>query len=158
VHARKAWLKGLSPKQNRTVPPINYDFVYQLKQSLTKTPIVINGNINTSAEISDHLTQVDGVMLGRLACNQPYTIAEIHHALFPESPLRSRREILIDYLDYLQAMVFTDNAQLAANRVSLFLKPIYQLAHGLPEARRWKSYLAELEQRMRMKTQKYHIA
>ena len=74
VHARKAWLKGLSPKQNRTIPKINYDYVYRLKSEHPNIPIIINGDIKTITEIEDHLSLVDGVMLGRLAYENPYAL------------------------------------------------------------------------------------
>lgn len=134
IHARKAWLKGLSPKQNRTIPPVNYDFVYRLKEAVS-TPIVINGNINTLAEISSHLKLVDGVMLGRLACQSPYDIAKIHYALFPEVSLISREDVLSQYFAY----VLIQHEQ--GTPMSLLLKPVLGLAHGLPKAKYWKETL-----------------
>lgn len=139
VHARKAWLNGLSPKQNRTIPPINYDYVYRIKQALPTIPIVINGNINTVDEIKVHLTRVDGVMLGRLACQHPYAIACIHHALYPEQPLISRYAVINDYLNYLQAV---DSVRMS---MSFLLKPILNMAHGIPGARLWKEQLLKVQ-------------
>lgn len=141
IHARKAWLKGLSPKQNRTVPPVHYESVYQLKNELPHIPIIINGNIKTINEIQTHLKQVDGVMLGRLACDNPYAIAEIHHALYPEIPLISRQAALESYIDYLNKIISKEHIS-----ISLLLKPIFNLAHGLPKARYWKQKLLEIQQ------------
>lgn len=138
VHARKAWLKGLSPKQNRTVPAINYDFVYTLKSLYSALPIVVNGNIQTLEAVLAQLEKVDGVMLGRLACDNPYAIAEIHHALFNEHPLLSRVATLSQYAEYAcQQRALGINA-------SLLIKPILNMAHGLPHARLWKEALLEL--------------
>ena len=132
VHARKAWLRGLNPKQNRTIPPVNYDFVYQLKKEKPHIPIIINGNILNITEINAHLKHVDGVMLGRLACDNPYKIAEIHHALYPESPILKRSQLFIQYREYLLAEY--------ANGIplSLLVKPIFNLTHGMPGASQWK--------------------
>jgi len=140
VHARKAWLNGLSPKQNRTIPPIQYDYVYRIKQDITTIPVIINGNINTIDEIQTHLNQVDGVMLGRLACQNPYAIATIHHALYPDYPLPSRATVLQSYLNYIQSL---DNKSVP---ISLLLKPLFNMAHGLPGARRWKMELLAIQQ------------
>ena len=135
VHARKAWLKGLSPKQNRTLPPINYDYVYQIKQAYPSLPVVINGNITDLDSVIKHLSLVDGVMLGRLACNNPYAIAEIHHALYPDSVLLTRQTVVENYRNYLQSLA-RSNVPL-----SIVLKPLFGLAHGLPNARAWKHHL-----------------
>ena len=137
VHARKAWLHGLSPKQNRTVPPLNYDYVVRLKQQFPELPVVMNGNIQTVQEVHEHLLSVDGVMLGRLACNDPYHISIIHHALFPHHPIKTRAMLLNDYMAY--AVKQTDIP------LSLLFKPILNLAHGLPHARTWKMRLLSLK-------------
>lgn len=139
VHARKAWLHGLNPKQNRTIPPLHYDYVYRIKQELPETPVIINGNIQSITEITQHLTQVDGVMLGRLACQNPYAIAQIDHHFYPNSQLPLRQEVLQQYLDY--ALVAQQNGA----RLSVLLKPIFNLAHGLAGAKHWKAHLNALQ-------------
>lgn len=139
VHARKAWLNGLSPKQNREIPPLNYDFVYQLKSLLPDLPVIINGGITQIKEVTRHLQHLDGVMLGRLACQNPYAIAMIHHQLYPKSFLPSRVWILTQYLAHIMP------EWNVARSKSLLLKPIYQLAHGLPGANRWRHSLNELQ-------------
>lgn len=139
VHARKAWLHGLNPKQNRTIPPLHYDYVYKIKQEIPSIPIVINGNINTLDEITTHLNAVDGVMLGRLVCNNPYALAMIHHALYPQDPLLTRGAILQQYLTYVESM---DSAGVP---MSLLLKPIFNMAHAMPGARAWKEKLGHVQ-------------
>jgi tRNA-dihydrouridine synthase A len=140
VHARKAWLHGLNPKQNRTIPPLHYDYVYKIKQAFSSIPIVLNGNINHIDEINEHLQHVDGVMLGRLACQNPYAIAVIHHHLYPDVPLLKRSIILKEYVSY---------AHLSYQKgvpLSLLLKPIFNLAHGLSGARAWKAQVMDIQQ------------
>lgn len=135
VHARKAWLNGLSPKQNRTVPPVNYDYVYRIKKEIPHIPVVINGNILNSQEINEHLHYVDGVMLGRLACDNPYQIAEIHEILYPSMQKLTRSEAFIRYLDYL-----LDEHSKGVS-LSLLIKPVFNLAFGLSGASQWKKKL-----------------
>lgn len=139
VHTRKAWLKGLSPKQNRTIPPLHYDYAYQIKQAFPAIPIVINGNINTIDEILTHLNHVDGVMIGRLACDNPYAIACIHHALHPEKLLLSRYALLNQYFDYLNTIDSTPVP------TSLLLKPILNMMHGISGTRIWKEQLLTIQ-------------
>jgi len=140
IHARKAWLSGLNPKQNRTIPPVNYDYVYQIKQELPEVPVVINGNINTLAAVKEHLYHVNGVMLGRLACDNPYLVATIHHALYPQNPLLSRSQLFEKYSHYL-VQEYEKGVPL-----SLLVKPIFNLAHGLPGSSQWKQKLMALMQ------------
>lgn len=140
VHARKAWLSGLNPRQNRTIPPLHYDYVYQIKSEMATLPVVINGNITTVCEINKHMQAVDGVMIGRLACQNPYALAAIHHYFYPTNPPGSRQAILLDYLAYAQEQ-FTQGVPL-----SLLLKPIFNMAHGLPGAKKWKEQLVKCQQ------------
>lgn len=135
VHARKAWLNGLNPKQNRTIPPVNYDYVYRMKQEIHHIPVVINGNILNIKEINEHLQCVDGVMLGRLACDNPFQIATIHQALYPETQMNTRSQVFNLYLDYLLEE-YNQGAPL-----SLLIKPLFNLAFGLPGASQWKKKL-----------------
>jgi tRNA-dihydrouridine synthase A len=140
VHARKAWLHGLNPKQNRTIPPLHYDYVYKIKEAFPGIPVVINGNINEISDIKEHLLHVDGVMLGRLACQNPYAIVKIHHALYPYIAILTRTAILERYVVYAQT-VYQKRVPM-----SLLLKPIFNLAHGLPGARTWKAQLMTIQQ------------
>lgn len=138
VHARKAWLQGLNPKQNREVPPLKYEYVYRLKQSFPSLEITINGGIKTLAQIEQHLEQVDGVMLGREAYHNPYLLAEMDQ-LFLQSheKARSRQEII-------EAMVPYINQQLAEG---IALHSITRHMHGLflgcSGAKAWRRYLSE---------------
>ncbi|MFA5960268.1 MAG: tRNA dihydrouridine(20/20a) synthase DusA [Tatlockia sp.] len=140
VHARKAWLNGLSPKQNRTVPPLHYDYAYRIKNELGSVPVVINGNITTVDEIKTHLQHVDGVMLGRQACQNPYALAAIHHHFYPEIAVRSRFAILKEYAAYA-CLQFEQGVPL-----TLLFKPIFNMAHGLPGAKNWKEALMQIQQ------------
>lgn len=103
VHARKAWLKGLSPKQNREVPPLNYERVYRLKQEYPELNISINGGIETLEQASQHLNQLDGVMIGRAAYQTPYLLAEVDQKIFGlEKPVKSRDEIAHAMIPYIE--------------------------------------------------------
>lgn len=135
IHARKAWLNGLNPKQNRTIPPVQYEYVYRIKEELRHIPVIINGNILNLDEIRAHLQQVDGVMLGRLACDNPYKIAQIHHALYPEIPLLKRSQLFELYTNYLV------NEHEKGIPLSLLIKPVFNLAHGMQGASQWKQKL-----------------
>jgi tRNA-dihydrouridine synthase A len=132
IHARKAWLTGLSPKQNRTIPPIQYQFAYDLKKELPDIPVVINGNINEINSIHAHMAQVDGIMLGRLACNNPYALAAIHQIFYPKVVLPSREQIMNAYLDYAQLQLKQGVP------MSILCKPILNFAHGLDFSKKWK--------------------
>ena len=102
VHARKAWLTGLSPKENRTIPPLNYPWVYQLKKDFPKLKFTINGGIETCQDIARHLDQVDGVMLGRSIYHNPFLLEQIEVEIFKskESTL-DREHILRQYMSYI---------------------------------------------------------
>ena len=104
VHARKAWLKGLSPRENRNVPPLNYDRVYRLKRDHPAMEIVINGGIGSLAEAEAHLRFVDGVMLGRAAYERPYILSEVDRRFFGSAhAVRTREEIVLEFMPYLAA-------------------------------------------------------
>lgn len=135
VHARKAWLNGLNPKQNRSIPPVNYPHVYQLKKSLPNIPVVINGNILTLEAMNTHLEQVDGVMIGRLACDNPFSLTGMHAQLYPDQHLPDRVEAMTRYGEYIRLQAE------AGVPWSLLLKPVFNLAHGLPGAGQWKKAL-----------------
>ena len=103
IHARKAWLHGLSPKQNRTIPPLNYPWVYQIKKDFPRLKITINGGITNTKEVLNHLKRVDGVMLGRAIYNEPFTLTEIDNHVFGVSGAKkSREKIVIEYMKYIE--------------------------------------------------------
>lgn len=109
VHARKAWLEGLSPKENREIPPLRYDFVYRLKREMPQLHVSINGGIKTLAEAQAHLRHVDGVMIGREAYHNPYMLADADRLLFGDDhPVPGRLEVLETYMDYVQRMLDRD--------------------------------------------------
>ena len=104
VHARKAWLKGLSPKENREIPPINYPRVYKLKEDFSDLKIVVNGEISTIKQSLTHLKHVDGVMMGREAYDNPYLLRDVDTSIFnKKTKIKSRKEILMTYLPYLES-------------------------------------------------------
>ena len=138
VHARKAWLSGLSPKQNRDIPPFSYDRVYQLKKDFPHLTIIINGGITTLEQAEQHLTQVDGVMMGREAYQNPYILAEVDQRIFGathETP--SRYAVIEQLIPYIQEQIKTE-ARL--NSVSRHILGLY---HGEPGARGWRRYISE---------------
>ncbi len=144
VHARKAWLQGLSPRENREIPPLRYDYVYRIKQAFPDTEIVMNGGIKTLTEVMLHLGKVDGVMLGREAYYNPYAMVGITDHLFrkeitAEKNFRQieRRELVLKYLDYMQYQV---SSGIAASRMVRHLIPLYQSVAG---ARLWRRSLSE---------------
>jgi len=102
IHARKAWLQGLSPKENRTIPPLNYPWVYELKKDFPQIQITINGGITSCLEIKSHLDYVDGVMLGRAVYNNPFLLSEVDSDIFSEkkNPI-NREQVLKIYMVYM---------------------------------------------------------
>ena len=106
IHARKAWLQGLSPKENRTIPPLNYPWVYQLKNDFPHLKITINGGIENCNEIKNHLDYVDGVMLGRSVYHNPYLLREIDESIFGNKKnLLDREQVLKKYIDYIKRQI-----------------------------------------------------
>lgn len=140
VHARKAWLQGLSPKQNREVPPLTYEPVYRLKQEFPGLTIVINGGIRSVADCRQHLLQVDGVMLGREAYENPYALAAIDAALFGASDdmLPTRDQVLRAYRPYVER-------QLAAGTpLKHITRHLLGLYRGQTGGRQFRRSLSEL--------------
>jgi tRNA-dihydrouridine synthase A len=136
VHARKAWLKGLSPKENREVPPLNYLRVYELKKEFPHLCVVINGGITTTEAAAEHLRHVDGVMLGRAAYHDPYVLARLEHLLYGEA-LPERDVIIERLLPYVEAELAQGTA---LKHITRHLLGLYQ---GLPGARGFRRVLSE---------------
>ena len=136
VHARKAWLHGLSPKENREIPPLNYERVFRLKQEFPQLTIVINGGITTPDAAQSLCGKVDGVMLGRAAYHDPYVLAQTEHVLFGTPP-PDRDEILARMRPYIEAQLARGEALQHVGRhvLGLYL--------GLPGARAFRRYLSE---------------
>ena len=138
VHARKAWLKGLDPKQNRTIPPLRYGDVYRLKQDFPQLEIEINGGILSLAEAQTHLQQVDGVMIGRAAYDNPYLFAEGDRLFYgSDRPPRSRAAVVSALLPYF------DRCLGQGIRLHTLIRPILHLFAGQPGSRQWKRHLTE---------------
>ena len=138
VHARKAWLQGLSPKENREIPPLNYPWVYQLKKDFPHLTIVVNGGIQTIEECQTHLDHVDGVMLGREAYQNPWMLAQVDEALFGmDSPLKSRDDVIAELLPFAEQHL-AQGGQL--NHITRHILGLYQ---GIPGARKFRRHLSE---------------
>lgn len=138
VHARKAWLQGLSPKENREIPPLRYEVVRQIKRDFPHLTIVINGGIKTSTEVAEHLKYVDGVMIGREAYTNPYFLAELQEKYyFSKSKISTRVGVIEKLLPYIQ------NELRAKTRLSSITRHILGLFHGQRGANRWRRYLSE---------------
>ncbi|MEM9571298.1 MAG: tRNA dihydrouridine(20/20a) synthase DusA [Pseudomonadota bacterium] len=138
VHARKAWLKGLSPKENREIPPLNYDLVKSLKEARPDLTIVLNGGIKTLEACSDHLINFDGVMLGRAAYQTPALLGAVDQTLFdPAAAKLSPFEAVRLYRPYVEA-------RLAEGvRLSSITRHMLGLFNGMPGARQWRRTLSE---------------
>ena len=138
IHARKAWLQGLSPKQNRDVPPLDYDRVYRLKQARPDLGIIINGGIQNVTDAQPHLAHVDGVMLGRAVCADPFVLAEVDSRLYGEPA------VLADRLAVVRAMLPYIERELArGTRLPAITKQLLNLVQGLPGARAFRRHLSE---------------
>jgi tRNA-dihydrouridine synthase A len=138
VHARKAWLKGLSPKENREIPPLDYARVYRLKAARPELTVVINGGIATLDEARAHLAHVDGVMLGRAAYQTPYLLADVDREIFgATTPAPSRAAIVETMLPYIDAHLAR------GGRLNNVARHMLGLYHGMPGARAFRRHLSE---------------
>lgn len=138
LHARKAWLKGLSPKENRDIPPLEYAKVYQIKQEFADLHLDINGGIHTLEEAEEHLQQVDGVMMGRALYHQPYLLAEADKRIFNDDrSIPIQHEIVELMLPYIEMRMQQGRPLKSITRHML------GLFQGLPGARRWRRHLSE---------------
>src|SRR5215216_2290004 len=138
VHARKAWLNGLSPKENRDIPPLDYDRVYRLKAALPDVPIIINGGIADLAEAARHLDHVDGVMLGRAAYQEPWRLLDVDPALFGEAaPYATMKDVFEAMFPYIEEQL----AQGA--KLHSMTRHFVGAFHGAPGARAFRRHLAE---------------
>ena len=138
IHARNAILSGLSPRQNRSIPPLKYDYVYKLKNDYPNLKIIINGGIKTISECMDHLKYVDGVMVGREAYDNPMFLKDVDEMLFGDSKSKLvREELLLWYLDYLDA------SQRHTSEYKIMLKHIYGLYKSEQNARKFRYLINE---------------
>ena len=138
VHARKAWLKGLSPKENREIPPLQYDKVVRLKQEFPELTIIINGGITTLDQCETLLKAVDGVMLGREIYSNPYILAEVDQRLYGDTaPPPSRAEVMEGFIAYCEEQMEK------GIRLNYMTRHILGLYQGLPGARRFRRVISE---------------
>ncbi|MFC3116838.1 tRNA dihydrouridine(20/20a) synthase DusA [Cellvibrio fontiphilus] len=138
VHARKAWLKGLSPKENREIPPLQYDKVYQLKQDFPHLNIIINGGITTLEQCKNLLQEVDGVMIGREAYSNPYLLANVDQEIYGcTTPVISREQVMEQFRGYC-----IEQLQSGA-RLNHLTRHILGLYQGLPGARQFRRIISE---------------
>lgn len=138
VHARKAWLQGLSPKENRDIPPLKYDVVYRLKQARPALTVTINGGIKTLAAMHEHLQHVDAVMLGREAYHNPYLMAQFDSQFYAsEVPAPTRDEVIHAMLPYIEQELKE------GVRLHSITRHLHGLFLGCPGAKSWRRYLSE---------------
>ncbi|MEO8386195.1 MAG: tRNA dihydrouridine(20/20a) synthase DusA [Betaproteobacteria bacterium] len=138
VHARNAILKGLSPKQNREVPPLNYEFVYQLKRDFPDLTIVLNGGVCTTADVHQHLAHVDGVMIGREAYHNPYWLATFDRDFFGDAAKIVTREAIEARL-----AIYAAQQSLAGVPRHSIMRHTLGLYRGLPGARAWRRSMSQ---------------
>jgi tRNA-dihydrouridine synthase A len=138
VHARKAMLQGLTPKENREIPPLRYETVARLKREHPELTVILNGGLKSVAEVRQWWSQCDGVMLGRQAYQEPYLLAQLHGEFVDRDwTPPSRHEIVERYAEYIERMLPE------GHRLPLMLRHIHGLYTGFPGARSWRRYLAE---------------
>ena len=138
VHARKAWLSGLSPKQNRDIPPLRYDLVYQLKKDFPQLEIIINGGVTSLDQAEELLKNVDGVMMGREAYQNPYILSEVDKRFYNENRTPSSRHDIVQLL-----IPYVQDQLKAEGRLNSVSRHILGLFHGEPGARGWRRYISE---------------
>jgi tRNA-dihydrouridine synthase A len=137
VHARIAILEGLSPKENRSIPPLNYDRVFRFKEAHPELEIVLNGGISSVDQVSECLHRVDGVMIGRKAYQDPFFLAELERHFDPSRPLPCRRDIVRQMVPYVEAELA------AGEKLGRITRHMIGLFTGQPGARAWRRGLSE---------------
>ena len=139
VHARKAWLTGLSPKENRTVPPLQYDWVYRLKREYPEVQFEINGGIKSLAEAKNHLEQIDAVMIGRAAWDNPWIFSKADQELFgTDAPTVTRRQVVYQMAEYAERELTAGNMR----HLGHVARPLLNLYLGVPGSKVWKQALS----------------
>ena len=137
IHARKALLNKLTPKQNLNIPPLNYKFVYDIKKDFKDNIVILNGGVDSIEKIKIHLEKVDGVMIGRAAYHSPYFLAEIEKEVFKNNKLLTRAEVMEEMLPYIQ------NEIKKGTRLNQIMRHTIGLFHGQRGSSYWKRYLSE---------------
>lgn len=144
VHARKAWLSGLSPKQNREVPPLMYDRVYQLKRDFPNLTIIINGGLNTLEDAHSQLNHVDGVMLGRAVYQNPMLLLEVDNLFFQTNEVIDKATLTDETIKRVESLYPYIEAELSAGgKISYITRHMVGLFQGVPGSKLWRRYLSE---------------
>ena len=139
IHARNGILKGLSPRQNRNVPPLKYDYVYKLKNDFPDLEIIINGGIKTIDDSRNHLMHVDGVMIGRAAYDNPFILSDLDSIFYNEQPIRkSKKQILNSYLEYVERQIKN------GHNLSRMMKHLFGLSRGDKNAKSFRIKILEI--------------
>lgn len=152
IHARKAWLQGLSPKDNRTIPPLDYDIVYRLKRDFPQLNIILNGGLKTTEQIFQALEHTDGVMIGREAYQNPYMLSELEHLILKTPDLPSRHQVLDNMMPYIQTEL---EGGVALKDITRHMLGLFQ---GIPGARKWRRILSENAYKTNAKSDLLRIA
>jgi len=139
IHARKCWLQGLSPKENRTVPPINYERIAKIKADHPELNIIVNGDIKTVDNVKDHLKKFDGAMIGREAYQNPYLLAELEQSIFNNDKIKSRDEIALEMIPYIEKQMKDYGTP-----VKSITRHIIGLFHEQKGAKKWRQALSTL--------------
>jgi len=137
IHARKALLKKLTPKENLNIPPLKYDFVYKLKEQFKKDEIIINGGIKNTEEVKKHLSIVDGVMIGRAIYHSPYFLAEIEKEIFNNNDVPTRTEVMEKLIPYIEEETSK------GTQLNHIMRHTIGLFHGQNGSKTWKQYLSK---------------
>ncbi len=137
IHARRAILNKLTPKQNLNIPPLNYNFVYDIKKDFNKATVILNGGIDSIDKIKTHLKKVDGVMIGRAAYHSPYFLADVEKEIFNNKNILTRSEIMEHMIPYIQEEIKK------GTRVNQIMRHTIGLFHGQKGSSYWKRYLSE---------------
>ena len=138
IHARKAWLRGLSPKENREIPPLDYDRAYQIKKDFSDLVIAVNGGITTLEQTKEHLQHLDGVMIGREAYHSPFILAEVDQQIFGlDTPIKKRSQVVEEMYPYIERELLKGAS---LGHISRHMLGLFQ---SMPGARQWRRYISE---------------
>ena len=153
IHARKAWLKGLSPKENREIPPLDYERVYRLKEKFHSLNIIVNGGIKSIQDSLNHLQFVDGVMLGREAYDNPFILTEVDNLIFNKvAYAKTRQDILLEMLPYIEQELQK------GIKITRITKHLLGLFKGLNGAKKIREFLVTLNNEMNPVDYKYFFS
>lgn len=139
IHARKAWLQGLSPKENRSIPVIDYERVAEIKAAHPELTIIVNGEIKTTQAVQDHLSRFDGAMIGREAYQNPYILAEIEREIFGNDRVRTREDVALAMIPYARRQM-----KEYGTPIKSITRHMIGLYHEQPRAKKWRQLLSTL--------------